>query len=47
MKIAATLGETAVFLSLRKKHKKTAWIFVGVVVGVNLTTALHNRGVGR
>jgi len=47
LKIAATALQTAVFVSIRKRHKKTAWGFVAVVVGGNLAIARHNSRQGR
>jgi hypothetical protein len=47
IKIAATLGETAAFVAIRRKSKPLAWTFVAVVTGVNLAIAHHNAKAGR
>jgi hypothetical protein len=45
VKIGAVLAESAVFLAMRRHHKRAAWMFVAGVVGVNLALAYHNRNV--
>jgi hypothetical protein len=42
VKIAVMAGETGVFLVLRRRDKKAAWLWVAVVVAINLGLTIHN-----
>lgn len=47
VKIAVCAVETAGFYAIRRKHRRTAWVYVGAVVAVNVGIAYHNRSVAR
>jgi hypothetical protein len=47
VKLAVVAAETAAFVAVRKRHKKTAWALVGVIVVTNLAIVHHNRQAGR
>lgn len=47
VKLAVTAVEGLVYYKIRRKSKKGAWIYVGLVVGCNLLIAHHNSGMGK
>jgi len=46
-KMVVVGAETGIYLALRKKSKRAAWVWVASVVMVNVGVAVRNRGVGR
>jgi hypothetical protein len=45
VKIAVIAGETGVFLAVRRRDKKAAWVFVAVIIAINVGLTIHNRRI--
>lgn len=44
VKCLATVAEMTIFLEIKKRNKKAAWVFVVGIVATNIAVSINNHG---